>query len=99
MRHSFMRLEQTKQNGLSKTSPSDSTSMSSMRRVSFMCSMHQQSKEHGKNRVKYLKCPKHNLWLQPEQKPFPHWKCSVAGCNHIMAAKLRTFWERKVFNG
>lgn len=47
----------------------------------------------------FRQCPSHRTWLQPEQKPFPHWSCWFwKGCEFKRAAKLRTQIERSIFN-
>lgn len=47
---------------------------------------------------KWFKCPVHGTWLQPECKPFCHWKCAASsGCTFVKAAKMRTAIERRLF--
>lgn len=45
----------------------------------------------------WFKCPHHDTWLQPEWRPFDHWKCAVDQCKYIRAAKMRTRTERHIF--
>jgi hypothetical protein len=46
----------------------------------------------------WFKCPTHNTWLQPELRPFYHWKCQAkSGCIFSRSAKLRTRIERRIF--
>jgi hypothetical protein len=51
----------------------------------------------GESEFHWWKCPQHDVWLQPEVKPYPHWKCMVQGCTFTRAAKMRTRLERRIF--
>ena len=62
-------------------------------------------------RFKWRKCPVHGTWLQPEWRPFPHWKCAASNeevnvdgdrewswrCEFMRPAKMRSRIERKLF--
>ena len=63
-------------------------------------------------RFKWRKCPAHGTWLQPEWRPFPHWRCAVTNgevigkhgtvdgyspCTFMRPAKMRSRIERKLF--
>lgn len=52
----------------------------------------------GRSSYLWFKCSEHDTWMQPECKPFDHWKCAVKGCKAVKAAKKRTAIERRIFN-
>lgn len=59
----------------------------------------------------WRKCPVHGTWLQPELKPFQHWRCmawekeqedelghrEAPHCTFSRPAKFRTHIERRIF--
>ena len=43
------------------------------------------------------KCPVHDRWMIPRLAPTNHYGCPVNGCDRVRAAKMRSDWERKLF--